>query len=108
MRHFRLLYLHGFLSSPLSGKAGKNIDYFWSLDFMDSIEIPKIPTGPADAVRYLQLIIRNRKFENLLLIGSSLGGYCATNLSVILDAPTVLVNPAVRYIQVIEKIHRTA
>ncbi|MBE66666.1 MAG: hypothetical protein CMQ30_08375 [Gammaproteobacteria bacterium] len=46
--------------------------------------------------------------ENLLLIGSSLGGYCATNLSVILDAPTVLVNPAVRSIQVLEKIHRTA
>ncbi|MBE66665.1 MAG: hypothetical protein CMQ30_08370 [Gammaproteobacteria bacterium] len=64
VRHFRLLYLHGFLSSPLSGKAGKNMDYFWSLDFMDSIEIPKIPTGPADAVRYLQLIIRNRKFTS--------------------------------------------
>ena len=65
---------------------------------MDSIIIPKILAGPADAFRYLELITRNSKFENLLLIGSSLGGYCATNLSVILDAPTVLVNPAVRSI----------
>ena len=71
------------------------MDYGRSLGFTDSIETPKIPTGPTDAIRHLELIIRNRKFKNLLLIGSSLGGCYSTYLSVMLGAPTLLIKPAV-------------
>jgi len=92
---FLLLYLHGFLSSPLSKKAQKTIDYGKSIGIFDAIEVPSLPVGPADTIERLHLLIRSREAENLLLIGSSLGGYFATYLSEVFNAPSVLINPAI-------------
>lgn len=91
-----LLYLHGFLSSPHSKKAQQTLKYCQEIGLGDSIQIPTLGSCPAATIAQLQSIIEAHEADKLMLMGSSLGGFYATYLSEIYQAPAVLVNPAVR------------
>src|SRR5690349_5325189 len=74
----RVVYLHGFASGPLSGKA-----QFFRAKFAERgirMEIPRLDEGRFEALTVtgqLRVIERTVGEEPAILIGSSLGGYLA-------------------------------
>ena len=93
----KILYLHGFNSSPRSHKARTLHAYMKSLNLDDRIDIPAIPPVPAAATALLQQHADEiLKHDDLSLVGSSLGGFYATWLAEQYDCPAVLINPAVK------------
>ncbi len=95
MSKSRLLYLHGFNSSPQSVKArtlGAWIEaHRPDIDFM----VPALPFAPAQAIR--QVVDEYFTDEQPLgILGSSLGGYYALYLHVRFGVPALLINPALK------------
>lgn len=91
-----VLYIHGFLSSPLSLKA-QQVHSWLTLHKPDwNYCCPELPAYPAEAMATLESIVRKHWDRPVYLLGSSLGGYYATYLSQIYSLKTVLINPAVR------------
>lgn len=89
----RVVYLHGFNSSPASLKARLLVDYCNRLG-IDST-VPVLSHDPAVAMQIAQACITEQGERPALLIGSSLGGYYATWLTEHHGIPSALVNPAV-------------
>lgn len=89
----RLLYIHGFLSSPASLKARQLAQWLQrhrpDIDF----QCPHLPPYPEACARRLAALAETG--GPLYLMGSSLGGYWATWLAETRNAPAVLINPAV-------------
>lgn len=90
-----LLYLHGFLSSPQSHKAQLTSDYCQRTQCVDQIVVPTLNWGPRAAITQLHSIMQAASDKEVVLIGSSLGGYYATHLAEHYQVPAALVNPAV-------------
>ena len=91
------LYLHGFLSSPQSLKAQQTLAYCMEIGLGGgNITVPQMNQGPAETIAQLHALIGEIGADNLVLMGSSLGGYYATYLSEFYQASAVLINPAVR------------
>jgi uncharacterized protein len=98
-----ILYLHGFRSSPQSFKArligarlqalGRGVEY----------HCPQLPASPRTAVSLALNIVGQFPVEEIVLIGSSLGGYYATYLAEQLGCRAVLLNPAVKPPRELEK-----
>ena len=119
MGAIKLIYLHGFNSSPDSSKARVLRDYMdeKSAGVMDNtgparisqkktilnktgreflLEIPAIPPAPAEAIEVLTRCVEAaRKDYTVALAGSSLGGFYATWLAEKYGSRAVLINPAV-------------
>ena len=91
-----MLYLHGFLSSVQSLKAQQARAYCSKIGLRENITIPQMSHGPVETIAQLHALIDEIDTGNLVLMGSSLGGYYATYLSEFYQAPVVLINPAVR------------
>lgn len=91
-----VLYLHGFLSSPQSLKAQQTLAYCIEIGLGENITIPQMSHGPAETIAQLNELIDKIGSDHLVLMGSSLGGYYATFLAELHQAPAVLINPAVR------------
>lgn len=91
----RIIYIHGFNSSPDSQKAQSFSHYCNLQGLKDSISIPLLPYDPAQAIKVLESIIRNNIGHIERLVGSSLGGYFATYLADKYTLRAVLINPAV-------------
>lgn len=91
-----MLYLHGFLSSVQSLKAQQALAYCLEIGLGENITIPQMNKGPAETIAALHALIDENDAGNLVLMGSSLGGYYATYLAEFYQAPAVLINPAVR------------
>lgn len=93
----KILYLHGFNSSPLSHKAQVLNDYLKRNGLGERIIIPEIPPVPVDAIELLQRLADEiAEHDGLALAGSSLGGFYATWLAEEYGCPAVLINPAVK------------
>ena len=93
----RILYLHGFNSSPQSYKARLLLEHMQDAGLGDYIEIPEIPPQPADAIALLQQRAETmQQYGEISFAGSSLGGFYATWLAEKYASPAVLINPAVR------------
>ncbi|MBN4063544.1 esterase YqiA [Cardiobacterium sp. AH-315-I02] len=92
----KLLYLHGFNSSPQSHKAQLIMQYMRERKLLDLLICPQIPVVPSDARVFLEKLVEE-SLENysLSLAGSSLGGYYATYLAEKYSATAVLINPSV-------------
>ena len=100
----KIIYLHGFNSSPDSHKARVLHDYMQRTGLSDRIDIPEIPPAPADAIKLLQQHAEEiTKQYALSLVGSSLGGFYATWLSEKYNCPAVLINPAVKPHELLKK-----
>lgn len=85
-----VLYLHGFNSAGFGGKT----DALRAAFGADKVLNPTLPTQPAAAMALLDHLAR-RLAPELLILGSSLGGFYALNLACRHRVPTILVNPAV-------------
>lgn len=90
-----LIYIHGFLSSPLSHKA-QQVDS-WLRENKPEVDFacPALSAYPDEAVARLEAAVEQHLPEPVYLLGSSLGGYYATHLAEKYRLPAVLINPAV-------------
>ena len=86
-----ILYIHGFGSTGNSNKGNFLRQYFGN----DKVLSPTLPTSPSLAIKFLEELIINNKEKNLLLVGSSLGGYYATYLGQKYSLPSILINPSI-------------
>ena len=93
-----LLYLHGFRSSPQSAKAqllGGAIAHLQRQGHNLTWVCPQLPPSPADTLAELKALTLDWPREDMVVIGSSLGGFYATVLAEELDCRALLINPAV-------------
>lgn len=89
-----IIYIHGFGSHGNGSKAIALRDYCKSHNI--PFIAPSLSTIPDLAIQTVsELIEAFQRFENVSLVGSSLGGYYAMYLSHKYDIPCVLINPAV-------------
>jgi predicted esterase YcpF (UPF0227 family) len=87
----RLIYLHGFRSSPQSTKARMMAG--WMAAHRPDVEwvCPQLPASPRAAIELAEAQLR----PGTALVGSSLGGFYATVLAERHGLAAVLLNPAV-------------
>lgn len=88
------VYLHGFNSSPYSGKALQLADYLLSLGRGNEYFCPALNNSPRAAIEQVEAQLEAHQGP-VTLIGSSLGGFYATYLAEKHGWKAVLVNPAV-------------
>jgi len=86
-----ILYIHGFGSSGVGGKASLFREYFKSQNI--PFIAPSLSYVPELAIGTLEELIDS--YEDVTLIGSSLGGYYALYLSQKFGLKTILINPAI-------------
>jgi len=94
------LYIHGFASCGLGGKARAFRDYYQKHN--KKIFAPSLAYNPNLAIDTLEQFI-DLKERKVNLIGSSLGGYYATYLATKYDLKAVLINPAIQSTKVLEE-----
>ncbi|EXI91970.1 MAG: esterase YqiA [Candidatus Accumulibacter sp. BA-94] len=90
----RILYLHGFCSSPASWKARLLGDFLKARGLGDRLACPALPPVPLAAIGSAEAALSDAEGETTL-VGSSLGGYYAAWLAEKHDLRAVLINPAV-------------
>ena len=89
----KIIYLHGFQSSPFSIK-GQLIQQYFKMDNQVEVELPDLNMPPLQVMENISDSIQSS--SNVVLIGSSLGGFYATQLAAKHRVPAVLINPAMR------------
>lgn len=91
----RLLYLHGFRSSPLSFKAHRLAA--WLREHRPDVHwaCPQLPPSPREAVELCESLVADWPQGDWAVLGSSLGGFYATFLQNRHRVPAVAINPAV-------------
>jgi predicted esterase YcpF (UPF0227 family) len=90
-----IVYLHGFNSSPASGKARLLGEHMVRIGRAGDYYCPVLPNSPSEAIARVEAELEQRRPESITLIGSSLGGFYATHLAEKHGWKAVLVNPAV-------------
>jgi predicted esterase YcpF (UPF0227 family) len=90
-----IVYLHGFNSSPASGKAKQFGEHLASIGRQEDYFCPALPNSPRQAIAHIEAEVGPRRPQSVTLIGSSLGGFYATHLAEKHGWKAVLVNPAV-------------
>lgn len=93
----KLIYLHGFNSSPQSHKAQCLLRYMRQRGCDSQLLLPRIPPQPDKAIAALaELARQTAEAGEFSVAGSSLGGYYATWLAETWHCPAVLINPSVK------------
>ena len=90
----RVVYLHGFRSSPKSFKARLIADRMAHLGRGADFVCPQLPPSPLEAVALVGEAVAPTAQDTL--VGSSLGGFYATWLAERFGCRAVLLNPATR------------
>jgi uncharacterized protein len=90
-----ILYLHGFISSPASKKAVMLGDYLRGQAPDIEYVVPALHHGPAQAMSEVSGICLGKDPADLLVVGSSLGGFYATVAAEKTGCRAVVINPAV-------------
>jgi len=90
-----IVYIHGFNSSPASGKAKLLGEHMASLGRLADYYCPALPNSPREAIALIEAKLVPRRPSPVTLVGSSLGGFYATYLAEKHGCKAVLVNPAV-------------
>lgn len=95
-----ILYLHGFRSSPSSFKAKLLAGQFSDPALAGPWLCPQLPASPRESVALAESLVRaqlpaERIASDLVLIGSSLGGYYANWLAERWGCRAAMLNPAV-------------
>ena len=91
---FKVIYLHGFLSSPQSYKAV--VAGQWLAEHHPDIEFhcPTLTPYPAQTRAQLDQLVADSSDRKIGLLGSSMGGFWASYLAETHNLPAVLINPA--------------
>ena len=94
-----ILYLHGFKSSPLSFKAQVLEQTLKDQGLAERWCCPQLPASPAAAIQLCNQLINQAQLvdptQELIIIGSSLGGYYAHVLAEQWQCRAIVLNPAV-------------
>lgn len=90
----KILYLHGFHSSPNSEKTTIFSQYVAQHHPEIEVVAPQLPCKPKQVIALLDELVEKHQFDGV--IGSSLGGYLSTYLHNKLSIPAVVINPAVK------------
>jgi len=91
-----IIYIHGFLSAPLSQKAQSTKKWLQEHHAEINFICPQLSSYPAQALEKLYEVLEEEKDDEVFAIGSSLGGFWATYLlENQLIEKAVLVNPGV-------------
>jgi hypothetical protein len=90
-----IVYLHGFNSSPASGKAKQLGEHMAHLGRQADYCCPALPNSPREAIVLVEAELARSQPASVTLVGSSLGGFYATHLAEKHGWKAVLVNPAV-------------
>ena len=88
-----ILYLHGFQSSALSIKGQQLKDYCTCYTSY-TVHLPDLNMPPLQVIEKISDLIE--QLDDVVLVGSSLGGFYATQLVAKQGVPAVLINPAMR------------
>jgi len=98
---FMIIYIHGFGSSGLGGKASLFKEYF-----DEELISPSLSYVPSLAINTLEQLIEafTSLEEEVYLVGSSLGGYYAIYLANKYNLKAVLINPAITPSETLDKI----
>jgi uncharacterized protein len=91
----RIVYLHGFVSSPLSKKAVMLGDYLRNVVGGIEYAVPELHHRPLRAIEQAANACAGAEVTDLTLVGSSLGGFYATVLAERVGCRAALLNPAV-------------
>lgn len=96
-----IIYIHGFGSSGVGGKATLLKEHF-----EDQIILPSLSYVPFLAIHTLEQLIEMflKRGEKVGLVGSSLGGYYSIYLANKYDLKAVLINPAITPYKTLDKI----
>jgi uncharacterized protein len=91
----RLLYLHGFRSSPRSAKALRL--QAWLAQHRPDVQwqCPQLPPSPQRAMDQVHDLLSKWPQGHFAVVGSSLGGFYATCAAETWGCPAALLNPAV-------------
>ncbi|MGE4124426.1 MAG: YqiA/YcfP family alpha/beta fold hydrolase [Pusillimonas sp.] len=92
-----ILYLHGFRSSPQSAKAQMLAQAVARQQPDAEWVCPQLPASPAQAIELCNNLILtlSNPADELVVIGSSLGGYYAGHLAQAWGCRSVLLNPVI-------------
>jgi predicted esterase YcpF (UPF0227 family) len=90
-----IVYLHGFNSSPQSGKAQYLKRYLDERGKGSEFVCPQLPDRPDLALAVVEAEMAQRVKARITLVGSSLGGFYATWLAEKHNVRAVLINPAI-------------
>ncbi len=90
-----IVYLHGFNSSPASGKANQLGEHMARIGRQADYYCPALPNSPRAAIAAVEAELAQHRPASVTLVGSSLGGFYATHLAEKHGWKAVLVNPAV-------------
>ncbi|HWV15856.1 MAG TPA: YqiA/YcfP family alpha/beta fold hydrolase [Cellvibrio sp.] len=91
-----LIYIHGFLSSPLSFKACQVQQWLAANHPEITYHCPQLTPYPEQTRAQLESLVESLLPQAVYLMGSSLGGYWATWLVEKYNLRAILINPAVR------------
>lgn len=94
MSRMNLIYLHGFQSSPLSMKGQLLYAYVQQHRPDIQMHLPDLNAPPLAVLANVSALIR--RLPNVALVGSSLGGFYATQLVAQHHVSAVVINPAMR------------
>lgn len=97
-----IIYIHGFGSSGISSKATILKENLKEFDDLIAPSLSYVPNLAIDTLN--QIIFSYKKYEDVYLVGTSLGGYYATYLSEYFNIPAVLINPAVNPTKTLRKL----
>lgn len=93
-----LVYLHGFRSSPRSSKAvmtGEAIKALSSMDHSYEWYCPQLFASPKQSMQMVTSYIDQSNADQIIVIGSSLGGFYTNYLAEKYQCKGVALNPAV-------------
>jgi len=96
MKQQRILYIHGFNSSPQSMKSAVTKEYLSNNHSNVAFHCPQLATSPNAAIHQLEQILAAHPEDHWQLMGSSLGGYFSSYLAEKYQLKAVLINPAIR------------
>ena len=94
-----LVYLHGFRSSPRSSKAvmtGEGIKAISSPENPIQWYCPQLLASPKESMAMVEDHIKRSGADQIVVVGSSLGGFYANYLAEKYSCKAIVLNPAVR------------
>ena len=90
-----IYYIHGFNSSPQSKKANILKEYFAAKGMAERYRVPALPYAFNEAIDLLEEEFKHCEADDVVLIGSSLGGFYSTYFAERYGFKAALINPAV-------------
>lgn len=91
-----VVYIHGFNSSSASFKAGVLEKELGAIGLAMKFFCPDLHHVPSKAIKVIHETIADYRTQDVVLVGSSLGGFYASYLTSVFGYQSILINPAIQ------------